>query len=328
MLHGRPVALVAYGGAHGRVEVWDLSALRHLDRPLIGHEATVRGTATAVLKGRHLAVTGGDDRSVRIWDLDGDTETDSRPTGHATPVQEFTTAVVDGRSVIVTGDSDKKVRIWDLDGGGQVGEPLTGLTGAVDLLTVGLVEGRPTLIARDWNKAVLIWDLTTREQLHGRSTTEYTSPSIEFFAALEGRFVAVTWEGRVWDLTASEWIGVQPQQDSTRALALVALDGRNVILTRCRKQTIRLWDVATGEPIGVAMTGNTGEVKAGAAGMLDGRLVVAAGGDDRTVRVWDATTGQQIGAYAFPTGVRGVALAPDGRLVVGFGSDIAVLTHR
>ncbi|GAB3976082.1 hypothetical protein GCM10029978_061960 [Actinoallomurus acanthiterrae] len=328
VLHGRPAALVAYGGGHGQVEVWDLSALTHLYPPLIGHEATVRGAATAVLNGRHLAVTGGDDRSVRIWDLDGDRETGSRPTGHASPVQEFTTAVVDGRSVIVTGDSDKKVRIWDLDGGEQLGEPLTGLTGAVDLLTVGLMEGRPTLIARDRTNAVLIWDLTTREQLYGRSTTEYTSSSIEFFAALEGRFVAVTWEGRVWDLTASEWIGVQPQQDRARALALVALEGRNVILTRCGKQTVRLWDMASGEPIGPPMTGHAGEVKAGAAGMLDDRLVVAAGGDDRTVRVWDATTGQQVGAYAFPAGVRGVAIAPDGRLVVGFGSDIAVLTHR
>ncbi|MCX4766802.1 hypothetical protein OG562_38735 [Streptomyces sp. NBC_01275] len=328
VLHGRPAALVGYGGGHGPVEVWDLSTLRHLYLPLIGHEGTVRGVATAVVKERHLAVTGGDDRSVRIWDLDGERETGSRPTGHAGPVQQLTTAVVDGRSVIVTGGSDRKVRIWDLDGGGQLGEPLTGHTGAVDLLTVGLVEGRPTLIARDRNEAVLIWDLTTREQLHGRSTTEYTSPSIGFFAALEGRFVAVTWEGRVWDLTASEWIGVQPQQDGARALALEALEGRNVILAGCRTETVRLWDMATGEPIGPPMTGHTSQAKAGAAGMLDGRVVVAAGGGDGNVRVWDATTGQQIGAYAFPAGIRRLAVAPDGRLVVGFGSDVAVLTHR
>lgn len=330
VLHGRPAALVAYGGGHGPVEVWDLSTLKHLYPPLIGHQGTVRAAATAMVKGRHLAVTAGDDRSVRIWDLDSEKETGSRLTGPTYPVQEFATAVVEGRSVIVAGGSDKTVRIWDLDGGEQLGGPLTGYTSAVDLLTVGTVEGRPTLITRDRNKAVRIWDLATREELHGRSTTEYVSPSITFFAALEGRFVAVTWEGRVWDLTASEWIGVQPKQDGARAraLALETLEGRNVILTGRTTRTVHLWDMATGEPIGPPMAGHTSEVQTGAAGMLDGRLVVAAGGGDRTVRVWDATTGQQVGAHAFPAGIRGMAVAPDGRLVVGFGSDIAVLAHR
>ncbi|WP_406432841.1 hypothetical protein OHB00_08395 [Streptomyces sp. NBC_00631] len=329
MLHGRPAAVLGHGGGHGAVGVWDLSALRPLCPPLIGHETSVRGAATAAVKERHFAVTGGDDRSVRIWDLDGEREPDSRPTGHAGPVQEFTTAVVDGRSVIVTCGSDGKVRIWDLDSGGQLGEPLTGPTGAVDALTVGLVEGRPTLIVRDRNKAVLIWDLTTREQLPGRSTSEYTSSFIEFFAVLEGRFVAVTSEGRVWDLTARKWIGVQPQQEGGRAwaMALAELEGRHVILTGRGEEKVRLWDMATGEPMGPPMAGPAGEAKAAAAGMLDGRMVVAAGGGDRTVRIWDATTGQQIGAYAFPANIRRLAVAPDGRLVVGFGTDIAVLAH-
>ncbi|GAA2491685.1 hypothetical protein GCM10010276_33930 [Streptomyces longisporus] len=326
VLHGRPAALV---GGHGPVEVWDLSTLEHLYPPLIGHVSTVRGTATAVVEGRHLAVTGGDDRSVRIWDLDGHIETGSRPTGHSRTIRRFTTTVVDGRAVIVTSDSDEKVRIWDLDDGGQLGKHLPGHTGAVDLLTVGMVEGRPTLLTRDVNRTVRIWDLAGREELHGRSTREYTVVGIHFFAVLEGRFVAVTWEGRVWDLTAGQWIGVQPKQDRAHALALETVEGRNIILTGSRtEKAVRLWDMTTGEPIGPPLTGHTSDVWAAAAGMLDGRLVVAAGGDDRTVWVWDATTGQQIGQYAFPAGIWSLVVAPDGRLAVGFGSDIAVLAHR
>lgn len=75
------------------------------------------------------------------------------------------------------------------------------------------------------------------------------------------------------------------------------------------------------------MTGLAGEVRAGAVGLVDGRVVVAAGGDGATVGTWDADTGEQTGAYAFPAGVRRLSMAPDGRLVVGFGSDIAVLDH-
>lgn len=327
VLRGRPAALVARS-RHGAVEVWDLPTLRPLCPPLTGHEATVCAAATALVKGRHLAVTAGDDRSVRIWDLDVDTKTGSRTTGHAEPVREFALAVVEGRSVIVAAGPDGNVRILDLDGGGQVGDPLTGLTGltgAVVLLSAGVVEGRPTLITRERNEVVRIWDLVNREELPGRSTSAYSSPSIWFFAALEDRFVAVTWEGRVWDLAASRWIGVRPRQSG--ALALETLGGRNVILTGRGTETVHLWDMATGDPMGPPMTGHGVEVRAGAAGMLDGRLAVAAGGSDGIVRVWDAGAGQQIGEYAFPAGIWRLAVTPDGRVVVGFGSDIAVLTH-
>ena len=73
---------------------------------------------------------------------------------------------------------------------------------------------------------------------------------------------------------------------------------------------------------------HSSEVSSGASGMLDGRLVVATGAGDRTVRVWDALSGRQIGAYAFPARIGALAVAADGRLVVGFGSDMAVLTQR
>ncbi|MFI8232649.1 WD40 repeat domain-containing protein [Streptomyces sp. NPDC085900] len=324
MLHDRPAALLA--SAHGPVEVWDLSTHRQLRPPLTGHEAAVRGVATAVVDRRHLAITGGDDQSVRIFDLDGEKQTDSWLTGHGGSVTAVTTAVVDGSCVIFTGGSDARVRIWDLDGKEQFGEPLPGHTMAVDLLTAVTVDGRPTLLTRDdRRKTVRIWDLSTRQELHGRSTSEYTSPSIEFFAAVDDRFVAVTEEGRVWDLTASQWIGVQPRQRG--ALALETLEGRNVILTSHRTEGVHLWDLATGEPLAPPLTGHTSEVRAGATGTLDGRPVVVAGGD-RTVWTWDASTGQQLGAYAFPSRIRALRVAPDGRLVVGFGADIAVLTHR
>ncbi|SHH59539.1 WD40 repeat domain-containing protein [Streptomyces sp. 3214.6] len=195
----------------------------------------------------------------------------------------------------------------------------------MDLLTVGTVDGRPTLLTRDKRKTVRVWDLTTREELHGRSTSEYTSPSIKFFAAVDGRFVGVTGEGRVWDLTASQWMGVQPRQRG--ALALETLEGRSVILTSHRTEGVHLWDLATGELLAPPLTGHTSGVSAGATGTLDGRPAVVAGGD-RTVWMWDASTGQQIGAYAFPSRIRGLTVAPDGRLVVCFGADIAVLTHR
>ncbi|MFE7840223.1 hypothetical protein ACFU53_30470 [Streptomyces sp. NPDC057474] len=44
------------------------------------------------------------------------------------------------------------------------------------------------------------------------------------------------------------------------------------------------------------------------------------------MRVWDLTTRQQIGReLVFPEEVQAVAVSPDGRLVVGFSCEVAVL---
>ena len=325
-LDGRPAALVS--GREG-VEVWDVSTRENLRPRLVGNLGTVQGTAMPVLNGRHLGVTGGDDRSVRIWDLDGDADEGSWQTDHLRSMGGFVTAFMDGRSVIISADRDNKLRIRSLDDGAQIGAELPGHTGTVRLMTVGMVEGRLTLLTRDQDKTARIWDLADREELHGRTTREYGIDGIQFFGVVQGRFVAVTWEGRVWDLTTNKWTGVQPKQRRSHALALETLQGRDIILVGDETNTVvHMGDLVTGEEAGPPLVGHTDRVWAAATGTLDGRPVVATGSEDRTLRVWDAATGQQIGGYAFPAGVWDVALAPDGRLVAAFGSDMAVLAPR
>ena len=65
-------------------------------------------------------------------------------------------------------------------------------------------------------------------------------------------------------------------------------DGRR--LTWGAPQTVRLWDVDTGQPVGAPLTGHTNGVAA-VSFSSDGHRLASAG-FDATVRLWDADTGQ------------------------------------
>ena len=41
------------------------------------------------------------------------------------------------------------------------------------------------------------------------------------------------------------------------AVAVAKLDGRPVVISGCRDPTVRVWDLATGVPVGAPFTGHT-----------------------------------------------------------------------
>ena len=107
------------------------------------------------------------------------------------------------------------------------------------------------------------------------------------------------------------------------SVAAAELDGRPVIISGGEDRSVRIWDLATGTPIGDPLMGHTDWVQVVAAAQLDGRPVVISGSADQTVRVWDLATGELVGEPLIGhTGlVTSVAAAElDGRPVVISGS--------
>ncbi|MGH8901458.1 MAG: WD40 repeat domain-containing protein, partial [Egibacteraceae bacterium] len=86
-------------------------------------------------------------------------------------------------------------------------------------------------------------------------------------------------------------------------------------------QTVRLWDVASHEPVGQPLTGHIGWVWS-VGFSPDGKLL-ASGGEDQTVRLWDVASRQPVGQPL--TGhigwVRSVGFSPDGKLLASASVD-------
>ena len=95
-------------------------------------------------------------------------------------------------------------------------------------------------------------------------------------------------------------------------------DGTRIVSGSTDK-TVRLWDAATGQPIGQPLRGHDNWVTT-VAFSPDGTRIASAGVDG-TIRLWDAATGQPIGQpmHGDARSVASVAFSPDGTRIASAG---------
>ncbi|CCA70377.1 hypothetical protein PIIN_04316 [Serendipita indica DSM 11827] len=114
------------------------------------------------------------------------------------------------------------------------------------------------------------------------------------------------------------------------------------VISGSHDKTIRVWDVATGQPLGEPLRGHEDSVLA-VAFSPDGSLIascskdltirlwnsatygsqIVSGSDDKTIRLWDAVTGQPLGEplQGHESEVYAVAFSPDGSQIVSGSTD-------
>jgi WD40 repeat protein len=99
--------------------------------------------------------------------------------------------------------------------------------------------------------------------------------------------------------------------------------GGKVLASGGADGTVRLWNPATGHPVGAPLHASAQANAYGVAFSPSGTLL-ATGGGDGTVRLWNPATGRPVGAplhASAQAGVIGVAFSPDGTLLASAGGD-------
>ncbi|MFJ2574985.1 AAA family ATPase [Streptomyces halstedii] len=140
-------------------------------------------------------------------------------------------------------------------------------------------------------------DHATRRRLLALDAARYGAKTLT--SALMDRAEAGTWtpiSATGGSLNPASRDTLTGHTDSVEAVACAVVDGRPVAVTGSEDETVRVWDLATGQQVGAPLTGHTDEVEAVACTVVDGRPVAVSGSFDETVRVWDLATGQQVGA--------------------------------
>ncbi|HEX4816869.1 MAG TPA: WD40 repeat domain-containing protein [Nonomuraea sp.] len=363
---GRPIAVT--GGFHSPVvQAWDLAVACAASVSTSERPRRLPGDITALtvgkVNGREVIVTAHHDDPTKdarrgegyvcVTDL-----ADGTPVGPAVPTGEgrirLALADLHGDPVaVIPCNQQFQPRLLRLPGG-QAGDTTFRTphdtkdhNGHITAVATGHLDGRPVVVTGGHHNEARVWfldDGSMPTSVTGRGD-EYTSVTAVAVGSLRGRPVAVTAghgfdtpEIRVWWLSSGRQVcrpdtghagAVNTGHDgAVNAIAISTLDGAPVVVSGSADRTVRVWDLDTGRLVRDPLTGHTAAVLAVVVTDLDGRPVVVTGSADRTLRIWDLDSGRQLRQAGLPGAVSHIAVASDGRLVVAFGDDVAVLARQ
>ncbi|MFE5029496.1 trypsin-like peptidase domain-containing protein [Streptomyces sp. NPDC056656] len=339
VVRGTPVAVT--GSSDSTVRIWNLTTGGPVGKPRPGHAGKVTAAAYTIVNDAPAAVTAGGDGTVRVWNLTTGGVLSKPLTSHPNGVFDIACAVVDGAPLAITGGSDKTASEWDRKATARVWDLAAGTPhrphqfDRANVRAVAWLEGTPLCVSHDFGH-VSAWNAVTSSKF-GRESKFNTHARISMACmVLDGIPVAITiqdlsaWQlAQVWHLATGACIGRILLKDPGRvfSMACAVVDRTLIGVTGSTEGAVRTWNLRTGTPLGNPVTGHTGWVDAVICTVLDGQPVAVTAGRDDMVRVWNLPTGEPAGLLPVPS-PQVVTPTPEGDLIVGMGTDVAVFRRR
>jgi WD40 repeat protein len=325
--------------------LWETATGRAIGEPMQHQDQVI---AVAFSPDGKTALTASFDHTARLWDATSG-KPRMEPLRH--PYMVYAASFSPDGKTVLTGGGERVGRLWDATTGAPVGPPLPH-RGGVSLVGFS-PDGRVAITGSSDNTARL-WDVATGQPLGAPLRHQGFLQSAAFRP--DGQLVltgSYDRSARLWEVAAGsqatllrnegrsrrQATGFEPttssHADELRHAGLITVaifspDGRNV-LTGDWEGTARLWDVATGKPIGKPL--QVPDPITAAVFSRDGKTVVIGTGKHEIQNGGEMTRRGEVRLWSVPDGmpssftlahkaeVLSLALSPDGRTILTGGSD-------
>ncbi len=204
---------------------------------------------------------------------------------------------VDGVPLVAVADWHGALHLWNVRSDCLMPKSISVEKASITTVAYSEIDNVPVVITGSSDGAVRLWDVRTAH-LRSRPMIGHVG-AVTDVALIGVDGVPTVISGgedrkvQLWDARSGQRL--EKLSPKGQLVALSERADAAHIATCSADQTLQVWDVRAGRPVGKQLTGHAGRVTEVALGVVDGKPILAAGGADKAIHLWDARSGRLLG---------------------------------